>query len=158
MLGFAAAWVATTGLGAVFVATLMTRDHRPAPTTLTSLSTATTVSEPPTLQCPKAWEPPTYAVDDLPVAPGPARAAPVWMPTHVAPPAPPPAPVVAVAAPHHIDGAQMAATRKTESPPAVSLHAARAKTAPAQPAGPPHSLEDWIRRAVTTDGKPPHSS
>jgi hypothetical protein len=52
----------------------------------------------------------------------------------------------------------MAATRKTESTPAVSLRASRAKSAPVQPAGPPHSLEDWIRRAVTTDGKSPHSS
>jgi hypothetical protein len=160
MLGFAAAWVATTGLGAVVVATLMTREHAPAPPALASLSAPPSAGEPAEGQCPKTWEPPLYAVNDLPVAPEARHAAlvPVWAPTHYVPPPVAPTPAVTVAAPRRFEGAQIASTRKTESTPAVSLRSSRAKSAPAQPAGPPHSLEDWIRRAVTTDGKTPHSS
>jgi hypothetical protein len=158
MLGFAAAWIATTGLGAVVVAALMTRDQT-SPTMLAGgLSAAAPVCEasPP---CPRTWEPPLVAVTDLPIAPGPRHGAtpPAWAQVHESAPAPPAAPVVA-AVPRRFESATLAATKKADPSPAMTLRSSRAKTANAQPAGPPHSLEDWIRRAVSSDAKQPHSS
>jgi hypothetical protein len=157
MLGFAAAWIATTGLGAVVVAALMTREQAPPPSLVGAggpPGPAPVCDAPPS--CPRTWEPPLVAVTDLPIAPRRGAVAPVWAQAHEPTPAPPPAvPVVAVA-PRHFESAPVAAAKKPEGPPAVTLRPARAKTVTAPPAGPPHSLEDWIRRAVSTDAKQPH--
>jgi hypothetical protein len=164
MLGFAAAWVATTGLGAVVVAALMTRDQAPPSTLLGGLAAP---PAPPAQSelvqgpCPRPWEPPLYAVTDLPVASGPHHGAmppPVWANAHVHEATPPPVVSVVAAAPRHFESATLAATRKVESAPAATFRPSRAKTGAAQPAGPPHSLEDWIRRAVSSDAKQTHSS
>jgi hypothetical protein len=155
MLGFAAAWVATTGAGAVVVAAFMTRAQPPPMLPALPLETAAVAAA---VQCPKSWEPPLVAVNDLPVAMDDVHAitppAGVWKTrplaaaAPVAPAAPAPVAVVQHAAPRPV-----AATLAQKVDPAPAMRPTRAKTTSAPPAGPPHSLEDWIRRAVATDTK-----
>ncbi len=164
MLGFAAAWVATTGAGAVVVAAFMTRNQPPAAPLLPAVpvAVATSAAEP-AAQCPKAWEPPLFAVNDLPVAMDDAHAirppAGAWHPrapaveaAPVVPAAPAPAPVAVV---HRAPAPRPVAAAMAQKPdPAPAApRSTRAKTAAPAPSGPPHSLEDWIRHAVATDSK-----
>ncbi|MCL2448434.1 MAG: hypothetical protein FWD17_05755 [Polyangiaceae bacterium] len=163
LLGFGLAWIATTGSGAVLVGRWMTSSRPAAPTPAIVADVARRPPSPPRLMpCPAPeWEPPLVSVKDLP----PARWAPGRVmreaPPHVADatsPAPPPAPArVMPQAPavHAQEPAPVAAV----APPAPRAlpsdhHADAASWGPhnqrAAKSGPPRSLEDWIRGAVTS--------
>jgi hypothetical protein len=147
LVGFGLAWIATTGSGALLVGQWMTPPHGSsavAPlTAAVDIGHHAPASPAPAFPPPCAWEPPLVSVKDLPPAPPATRASHEVAP-RVAAPAPAPAPAPAVAAVVSPPRPVLRSDRRADVASRVT-HGQRAAKA-----GPPHSLEDWIRGAVNS--------
>jgi hypothetical protein len=132
ILGFAAAWLATTGGVAILVAVLMTRGHATATCPVATCSPPTSTPESFATRCPTpVWEPPVVAVGDLPRAASPRAI--VYARAPDAGPSPTPA---APSSTRVVAGSHRRGGRGGKTSPPASA--------------PPRSLEDWMRSAVST--------
>ncbi len=135
VLGFALAWLMTTGAAAVVAGHMIARSQSPLVVRVPMMpSSSSTLESAAPSSCPKSWEPPTMAVNDLPMMPQ----------------------------AHAVEGDKNAnrplATKPREEAPRPKAWAAltrRARAAevgmvspPTKAKGSPKSLEDWMRASV----------
>jgi hypothetical protein len=133
VLGFALAWLMTTGAAAVVAGHMIARSQSPLVVRVPMMPSSSTPESTAPSSCPKSWEPPTMAVNDLPMMPQ----------------------------GHAVEGDKnanrpLAAKPREEAPRpkawASLTHRTRAAevamVSPTKAKGSPKSLEDWMRASV----------